>query len=93
MELCASLHFHRSPRCGSVGFRPTAHFVLLHIPSRTRCWCVEKFSLQERFYLLPVQLDVRPQVDRFVFADVHRTVFAQEHAVYIGIEVEGWQRV
>ena len=35
------------------------------------------------FYLLPVQLDVRPQVDRFVFPDVHRTVFAQEHADYI----------
>ena len=41
------------------------------------------------FYLLPVQLDVRPQVDRFVFPDVHRTVFAQEHADYIGIKVEG----
>ena len=39
------------------------------------------------FYLLPVQLDVRPQVDRFVFPDVHRTVFTQEHAVYIGIKV------
>ena len=39
--------------------------------------------------LLPVQLDVRPQVDRFVFPDVHRTVFAQEHADYIGIKVEG----
>ena len=42
---------------------------------------------------LPVQLDVRPQVDRFVFPDVLRTVFAQEHADYIGIKVEGWQRV
>ena len=38
---------------------------------------------------LPVQLDVHPQVDRFVFPDVHRTVFAQEHAVYIRIKVEG----
>ena len=38
---------------------------------------------------MAVQLDVRPQVDRFVFPDVHRTVFAQEHADYIGVKVEG----
>ena len=44
--MCGSLHFHRSPRCYSVGFRPTAQFVFLHIPSRTRCWCVAALACQ-----------------------------------------------
>ena len=38
---------------------------------------------------LTVLTHIKPQVDRFVFPDVHRTVFAQEHADYIGIKVEG----
>ena len=49
----------------------------------------KKSAYKNDFYSLASTARCAPQVDRFVFPDVHRTVFAQEHADYIGIEVEG----